>query len=271
MSAPRTRHGYADTPLGQLHYAEAGEGRTVLLLHQTPRSSDEFAELLPVLATDRRAVAMDMYGFGLSAKPDGPQSIELYADGALALLDALGVVSFDVLGHHTGAYVAAEVAARAPDRVGALVQSGAGFADAAYRSARPHEVDLAPTVDDGSHLAVLWEGRRPFYPPARPDLLNRFVRDALAPGVDPHEGHVACRRYVQEDRIGLVACPVLVLAQTADPHSYPRTADLVAAFASARAVEVVEIAGGTVAAMEEHAAQIGDAVRTFLARNDPER
>lgn len=265
--APRL--GYADTHLGQLHHADAGEGPPILLLHQTPRSLDEFAEVQPLLATDRRVVAMDMYGFGMSAKPSGPQSIEQYAEGALALLDALGITTVDVLGHHTGAYVAAELAAAVPHRVRSLIQSGAGFASADYRARPPHAVDVAPIAEDGSHLGVLWSQRRPVYPAGRPDLLDRFIRDALAPGVDPHEGHVACRRYVQEDRIGLVTCPVLVLAQTADPHSYPRTETLAGAFVNAAAVEVVRIEGGSVAAMEQRPVEVVAAVRSFLGRHFP--
>ena len=66
------RFGYADTPLGQLHYAEAGvEGVPLICLHQTPRSWDEFAELMPLVGPSRRIIAMDMYGFGQSAKPVG--------------------------------------------------------------------------------------------------------------------------------------------------------------------------------------------------------
>ncbi|MTV29144.1 alpha/beta hydrolase, partial [Nitriliruptoraceae bacterium ZYF776] len=61
------RFGYADTPLGQLHYAEAGSGSTtVICLHQTPRSCDEFTELMPLVGEHHRIIAMDMYGFGQS-------------------------------------------------------------------------------------------------------------------------------------------------------------------------------------------------------------
>ena len=48
-----------------------------------------------------------------------------------------------------------------------------------------------------------WTQRAPYYPEDRPDILNRFIRDALAPGVDPLEGHLACARYAMEDRIGV--------------------------------------------------------------------
>ena len=80
LTGATVRFGYAETPLGQLHYAEAGSGGTpVICLHQTPRSHDEFAELMPLVGPHHRIIAMDMYGFGQSAKPEGPQTIEQYA------------------------------------------------------------------------------------------------------------------------------------------------------------------------------------------------
>jgi pimeloyl-ACP methyl ester carboxylesterase len=66
------RRGYADSPFGQLHYAETGAGPVLLLLHQTPRSHDEFREVQPLLADGRRVVAMDMLGFGMSASLPAP-------------------------------------------------------------------------------------------------------------------------------------------------------------------------------------------------------
>jgi hypothetical protein len=43
------RRNFADTPRGQIHYAAAGNGRPVVLLHQTPRSWDEYKEVLPII------------------------------------------------------------------------------------------------------------------------------------------------------------------------------------------------------------------------------
>src|SRR5690349_1658080 len=74
------------------------------------------ARVLPLLAHERRVVAMDMLGFGMSPPVPAPQTIERVALGAFALLDALGVARAAVLGHHTGAAVALEMAAREPER-----------------------------------------------------------------------------------------------------------------------------------------------------------
>src|ERR1700754_1460597 len=107
---PDIRFSYIDTALGQLHIAECGTGAPVLLLHQTPRSWTEYRHVLPLLGEHCRAIAMDTVGFGASVKPAGPFSIDLFADGVDQLTDALGLDSYDLVGHHTGGVISVEVA-----------------------------------------------------------------------------------------------------------------------------------------------------------------
>jgi pimeloyl-ACP methyl ester carboxylesterase len=265
-TAVGVRRGYADSVLGPLHFAEAGTGPVLLLLHQTPRSHDEFREVLPLLTDGRRVIAMDMLGFGMSASVPAPQSIERMASGALALLDALGVTEAAVLGHHTGAAVAIEMAAQQPARVPALVLSSTPWTGPEYRSSHGERggVDEAEPADDGSHLTTLWRLRRPYYPAGRPDLLDRFIRDALAPGVDPAEGHRACARYVMEDRITLVRAPVLLIGASADPFAMPQLATLRDRLTNARSLDVRVIEGGMIPLMEQAPADVADVVHRFL-------
>src|SRR5437773_12409833 len=122
-TAPQVERVFVATRFGRIHAAIAGSGFPVLLLHQTPRSWDEYRDVLPLLGRDLRAIAMDTLGFGDSAAPEGDPSIEVWATAAFALLDALGEKEFAVVGHHTGAVIAAEMAAAAPDRVRAFVLS----------------------------------------------------------------------------------------------------------------------------------------------------
>ncbi|GID29317.1 alpha/beta fold hydrolase [Paractinoplanes brasiliensis] len=264
--SPAPIRGYAATPHGRMHYAELGEGPAVLLLHQTPRSSDEFREVQPLLAEGRRVIAMDMRGFGLSAPLPAPQTIEAIAEGAYGLLDALGVERATVLGHHTGGAVAIEMAAAAPQRVEALILSSAPWTDAAYRESHAGGpgVDEAGTAEDGSHLTKLWALRQPYYPAGRPDLLDRFIRDALAPGVDPAEGHRACARYVMEDRIGLVTAPVLLIGASEDPFALPDVDRLRKNLTNAVRVKTAVIEGGTIPLMEQKADEVAAATLQFL-------
>src|SRR6187200_603382 len=170
------RH-FVDVPAGVVHYAACGEGEPVLLLHQTPRSWDEYRDVLPLLGGDFRAIAMDTLGFGDSDSPVGEPSIELWAEGAFALLDALEEPRAAVVGHHTGAAIAVEMAASMPARVSALVLSACPFVDAARR-AKHHGTRVIDDVEartDGAHLTELWARRQPFYPAEDIDLLHRFM------------------------------------------------------------------------------------------------
>jgi pimeloyl-ACP methyl ester carboxylesterase len=258
------RRGYADSPYGQLHYAETGSGPALLLLHQTPRSYDEFREVQPLLAGRHRVIAMDMLGFGLSAVLPAPQTIEQYAAGAFALLDALSIDDTVVLGHHTGAAVALEMAAADPARVRALVLSSPPWTGPEYRSSHAGGpgVDAAQTDADGHHLVELWSLRQPYYPAGRPDLLERFIRDALA-AADPAEGHRACARYRMEDRIALVTAPVLLIGADADPFALPNVAILRERLIAAHSVDSAVIDGGTIPLMEQAPQEVADLVDAF--------
>jgi pimeloyl-ACP methyl ester carboxylesterase len=263
---PRGRFGYAQGPEGQIHYRDEGSGSAFLLLHQTPRSLDEFAELQPLLARSHRVVAMDMVGFGASPTAPKPHTIEAMAAGAIGLIEALGLRDVVVVGHHTGAAVAIEVGASRPDLVRALVLSSAPWTDAEFRlrHADGPGVDDAIPRSDGAHLMELWAKRAPYYPSNRHDLLDRFIRDALAPGLDPVEGHRACARYRMEERIVLVTAPVLMIGAAADPFAMPDLPRVSEALTRSVLVETVVIEGGMIPLMETHADEVAEAIDAFV-------
>lgn len=147
--------GYVSTPMSQVHYRVMGEGTPILLLHQTPWFSVQFAHAVPELARiGFRALATDRPGYGLSDAPAAPPTIDDYADDLVPVLDALGMDRPIVLGHHTGASVAAAFAVRHADRTRALIMDGVPLyseAERKERLARPHwDRWLEP---DGKHIA----------------------------------------------------------------------------------------------------------------------
>jgi pimeloyl-ACP methyl ester carboxylesterase len=232
---------FVDVPAGTIHCAIAGAGKAVLLLHQTPRSWDEYREVLPLLGRNFQAIAMDTIGYGDSSKPAlGDDSIERWAEVALSLADALGIARLAVVGHHTGAAIAVEMAAAYPDRIAAAVLSAAPLVDAGFRTRHsgPPRIDNVARRPDGSHLVELWRIRQPWYPPGDIDLLERFLVDAVKAGPRAAEGHAVVARYVMETRLPLIRCPVLVIAPRADPHAYPSARPLAGRIAGSRYVEV---------------------------------
>ncbi|MBS1881201.1 MAG: alpha/beta fold hydrolase, partial [Actinobacteria bacterium] len=206
------RRAFADTELGQIHYAETGAGDPVLFLHETPRSWDQFRDVLPLVGQQRRAIAMDTVGFGDSCDPrDDAITIEAYAEGALMLIDQLGLERVDLVGHHTGGVVAIEVAAAAPERVGTLVLSSTPLVESAFREAhegKPLGVDEAERSAGGEHLTELWGQRLPHYPDDSAELLERYLIDALKSEEHAAGGHAAVTAYEMEPRLELVRSEV---------------------------------------------------------------
>lgn len=257
---------FVAVPAGTIHCAIAGTGRPVLLLHQTPRSWDEYRDVLPLLGRRFQAIAMDTIGYGDSSKPPlGRDSIEHWAEVAMSLADALGIGRLSLVGHHTGAVIATEIAAAYPDRIEAAVLSASALVDENFRArhAEPSRIDNVVRVPDGSHLTDLWRIRQPFYPDGDIDLLERFVVDALKAGPRAAEGHAVVARYVMETRLPLIRCPVLVLAPTADPHAFPAARPLAERIAGSR---YVEVEGGMVPLPDQMPERFAELVTEFLQK-----
>jgi pimeloyl-ACP methyl ester carboxylesterase len=264
------RKAYVKTRHGWLNHVESGAGEPVLLLHQTPRSWDEYRDVIGPLSERWRVIAPDTLGFGASDSPAEPWSIELFADGVEDLADDLGLERFALVGHHTGGVVAIEVAARLGDRVSALVLSGVPYVDADRRArvARQAPIDGVPMSDDGSHFRSLWGMRREFYPADRPDLLHRLFVDAVRVGGRVEEGHEAVNAYRMEDRIGLVSAPTLVVCGELDAYSMPDVPRLLAAIPGARQAV---LDGVGVPSVDHDPEQFAAVVADFLTETAPAR
>lgn len=262
---PGAARQYIDVGWGQLHVTRRTSspgGFPLVLLHQTPRSADEYREVIAALPSAIDVIAPDLPGMGNSDEHPGGASIENFAVAVVAVVDALGLGRFDLVGHHTGGVVAIDVAAELGDRVRRLVLSSTPFVDGAARDrrARRKPIDHVERTDDGSHLTRLWQRRQAFYPQARADLLQRFVADALR-AVEPEAGHGAVGRYRMEDRIGRVAADVLLVTHGDDPFAAPELPAMQAAFPTARVVTI----GGGMVPLEFRADAFAAAVAEFVA------
>lgn len=123
---PEAKHRHVEVKGFDLHYVEAGHGHPMVLLHGDSASALDWKWVLPTLARQFRALALDFPGHGDSAKPAAPYSSDLFADTVTGFLEAVGIDEAVLVGHSLGGLVAARVALRAPDRVTSvcLVASG---------------------------------------------------------------------------------------------------------------------------------------------------
>jgi len=264
------RHAYCPGPFGQIHFRVQGEGRPLLLCHQSPSSLHQFEAAYPRLeARGIMAIGLDTPGFGQSEVPPAPPHIEDYADAVIAVLDHLGIAQADILGQHTGSMTAMEASLRHPARIRRLVLNSPTPFSAPQRAewidtlvARQRAWALRP---DGSHLQEMWD-RRVRVTPGWTDLraLHRNVVDMLIAGDTLWYGHHASLVYDQLAGLPRITHRTLILNNTGDAL-YPlcRSAhDLRPDFAYA------ELEGGTHDIVDEQPDTWCAAVCAFLTLAD---
>jgi hypothetical protein len=88
---------YADVNGISLYYEEHGSGRPLILLHGGLGTADMYAPILPMLAQDRRVIAVDLQGHGHQADVDRPLRYQTLGDDVAALIGHLGVAQADLM------------------------------------------------------------------------------------------------------------------------------------------------------------------------------
>lgn len=101
-------------------YDDRGAGLPLVMLHAFPLDRRMWLPQCGALIPQCRCITPDMRGFGDSS-PEGPHSMEQYADDVVAVLDALRIERAVVAGLSLGGYVAFALWRRHRARVRALV------------------------------------------------------------------------------------------------------------------------------------------------------
>lgn len=207
------KRAFLNTEDGQILYRICGEGKPLLLLHMTPRSSDEFREVMPILAQTRLVIAMDLMGLGDSDKPPRVYSVVDYARCAIALWDELNIQQSSILGSLTGGYIAGEIAAAYPERVEKLILCNVHGFDKeetdkiSQRYARGFQI-----TEDGSHLMQRWLARVDYL--GNGELNHRCVIEDLKCFGSPIYTGLAVANYCLDapERFRAINCPTLILS-----------------------------------------------------------
>jgi len=234
----KMRRGYAQTRLGQLHYAMTGdtENPAVVLLPQAGRTWSMFVELAGRLS-DRYAVyAIDYPGSGASDPFTTDATIEDMAGGIVDFLDALTISRAHVYGIHAGNKVGAALAAGWPQRVHKLVLAGQSHSIVPSNAKRLGTVGkarlkLLAAADERESALVQWadlfnaisaawwrEGlmRNIGDRDARADCLVKVI-DELQSAEGIRNFYRANRAYDLERDLHRITAPTLIL-EIATPH-----------------------------------------------------
>lgn len=208
------KRAFTDIPEGQIHYRIEGNGDVVLLLHPGVSSSDAFTKVIPFLSKDYCAIAMDFMGNGDSDPAPHVYEMVDHARIVIRFMDSLGIKIANIVGHHTGAKVAAEIAINWPERVNKIVLSSIGYWQGASKVIEKIEpTDFTSRVEikpDGSHLMEWWRRAAMWGDPL--DIVEASALEYIKAGPRGEEIHWTARTFETELRLPLITCPTLVLS-----------------------------------------------------------
>lgn len=139
----------------KFHVVRTGTGKPLLLLHGWPEFWLTWEPVMIRLAGRFTLIAPDLRGFGDSDKPDGAYGPDQHAADMLALMDALGIERFGVVGHDVGGAVMQPLARGAADRLAGLFFFDFVYPGIGPRMAAPdrlnhiwyqsfHQMEMAP-------------------------------------------------------------------------------------------------------------------------------
>jgi pimeloyl-ACP methyl ester carboxylesterase len=166
---------FADLDGLRVHYQECGTGTPLVLVHGFMSSTFDWKDVLPLLSNRFHLIAVDLKGFGFTAKPKGDYTLGAQAEMVVRLLDHLKIEKAVLCGQSMGGKVVLRVASRHPGRVSALilVDSGGvkiGKGKPANRSVRRWPVigPLAEALTLSSSASFVRDGlRRCYYDKAK--------------------------------------------------------------------------------------------------------
>jgi pimeloyl-ACP methyl ester carboxylesterase len=262
----KPKKAYTDGRFGQIHYASCGDGKPLVLMHQSPTSMVQFSKVWDLLAAKGyQAISMDLPGFGGSDGPEDVPEIADYAHIVPAVLDALGIEKADLLGHHTGAIVATEALLQFPDRFNRVILNGPLPINADERAFfKQHlatEREWAPR-EDGSHLSEQWQFRLAAQPGWTDlDGVHRHVVAGASAWPNAWFAHDAVMAYDHGAAMAKIEHPCMVLSNNGDSiHEIAaRCCEMFPHF------DWVEMQGGTFDILDEQPEAWVEAVHGWLS------
>ncbi|MCM2356928.1 MAG: alpha/beta hydrolase [Geobacteraceae bacterium] len=230
-------------------YDDNGSGPPLLLIHGFPLCRRMWQPQIRALTSAGfRVITPDLRGFGESDAPDGPYSMELFADDLVELLDQLGIEQTVVGGMSMGGYVLFNLLERHRSRVrgACFLTTRANADDEAGRARRltlAREVQqFGPQVVADSFEKLLFAGETP---KERPKLVAEVYGWMTANDSRGIAGGLLAMRE-RKDYTPLLAgltVPSLALGAELDKAAPPENARLIAAGIPGCRLTIIPAAG----------------------------
>jgi pimeloyl-ACP methyl ester carboxylesterase len=206
-------------PGGKLAVDDGGSGPAVVFLHSLAGNSGQWAAQLEHVRKTRRAIGMDLRGHGRSEPPsDGQHRIEVQVHDLDAVVDALDLERFALVGHSFGAGVALDYAAARAARVTHLV-----VADPIGDGTQTPEEEIQPFLEalDSPAYSETIEGYWSSIAGSDGAVLERLLADLRAtPRETVVRGLHAVMAYDPKPALSRLRTPTLAVVTPANDFPY---------------------------------------------------
>lgn len=217
----------------KVHYVRQGRGPVVVLVHGLGGFAESWRGTIDLLAGRADVLALDLPGFGLSAKPRGRYDLDFFVRALHNFLDLADVGQVSLVGHSLGAAVAVAYALTHPSRVDRLALISGIVPGFDYRPSWLYRVVAVRGLGEIASLC----GGRPLYRAAIARCFHTPTREAVDALVDwsyaartcweAKAAYLATVRDIRDDFVeraeayrrvaGTLALPVLLVHGRQDP------------------------------------------------------
>lgn len=254
-----------------LYYEQAGQGRTVVLIHGFSLDCRMWDDQFEPFARDYHVIRYDLRGFGRSA-PATEDPFDPVQD-LKALLEFLNVDRATVVGLSLGGSVAIDFALACPAATDALVVADSGLAGYAWPRGRPLTGPAELAATEGIEAAKrLWLSSDLFVPAFEQAGVSARMSDYVADYSGWHwlnNNPAIVSEPPAIERLESIKCPVLVIVGQRDTQDFHEISNLLVE--RVRGASACEIAGVGHMSNLEDPATFNAAILKFLDHLDARR
>jgi 3-oxoadipate enol-lactonase len=216
-----------DTRTGTLWWKEEGDRHrpALVMLHSLGTDSSMWSGQVPMLASTRHLILIDLPGHGRSTALPGPYRMAELGRSVLAVADDAGLGQFDVCGISLSGMIALWLAIEAGDRVASLVaaNTAARIGTPEFWSERMRNTETVGM--EGIRESVVPRFVTADFSRGRPEDYREMERVFV--DIDP-VGYVGCCAALRDadlrDSVGTIARPTLVIGGDEDVATPPEEA-----------------------------------------------
>lgn len=283
LNIPAKKVHVGDIDIG---YKMVGKGDPILLFNGASDNMDAWdPSFLKGLSSNHTVIVFDSRGIGNTTAGSKPYSMQLLANDAAGLLDALNIDKADVFGYSLGSFIAQQFTVSYPEKVNRLILVAAScggkdginqppeFMKLQYELVNKTLNNVPISQEEMKSLvtASLGEGWIRLHPESL-DIPANMTIQQMKPGLPPDTmnnqnnlGHswTATNWSGVCDELAKIAKPTLVIAGTDDNLYVPHANALIIA-GKIPGAWLIQIKDAGHAVMDQYPAEIAKIVNTFL-------